>query len=138
MRELRARRNIARVGDQISRGPPKLGIVGNMTHELSNRTARTAIVSRAEAANLRRVVVRPVAAVRVGTVPRGGHNASWTLFVTPELVAEAQRLLVSKHVEPCACCGRAARVARIVIKPEPPWTAQWRDAARCRHERMRP
>jgi len=122
MRELRASKKIAGVGDQLSPAAPGPSTVVVMTDEPSFGAAAT----------------QPIAAPRLRAGLCRGQGAGWALIVTPELFTEAQRLQSSQCVVSCACCGRAGRVTRVVIKPEPPWTAQWRVAVRRRHERMRP
>jgi hypothetical protein len=122
MRELRAARKIAVVGDQLSPAAPEPSTVVDMTGTSSSGA----------------VVVRPIEQMRASAGLRSEQGVGWTLLVTPELLTEAQQLRAGKCAVSCACCGRAARIARIVIRPEPPWTAQWRIAVRRRHERMQP
>lgn len=122
MRALRASRKIAGVGDQLSLAAPEPSTVVGMTGTSASGAAAE----------------RPIEATRLSVGLCRSQGTGWTLFVTPELFAEAQQLQASRCVVACACCGRAARVTRVIIKPEPPWTAQWREAVRRRHERMRP
>ena len=130
MRRTRAKKKIASVGDQLFLEPRETGTLPGMTSESACVAGR-----QSESSPVNIAATQPVGAQY--SVFQGSESVTWTLFVVPDLFAEAQRLLESQHVTACACCDRSGRVARIVVRPEKSWTTQERATIRRRHERMR-
>lgn len=133
MRALRAKKKIARVGDQLFSLVSEASNLAGVGYDSAPASPAIQHVDTSGEAMAAR---RPVCAAYSRSEPADSGLVAWTLFVVPELAEQAQRLLKSKRVVPCACCGRRGRVAKVIVKPEPPWTAYERACVRRRHERM--